>query len=743
MFRSCAFRSVASICLSMFVTATSASLSAESIPRVPYDLTAKHAPGFHFIGGGGRYPHGDCLHSCLTFRLDHYGWFPSKGFGVTLPPTSHQDERHIKTQALIAYLEDDATIDKTYNLASRGTVSRWDEPPVVRVMESASDLMAWDTMRAIQRINSALPNDWRIDFDPTPYPGLGQEPFRPNDGEIVIAFTKPSDRYGDPSGGQAKWWPAAGDPISAGYINVDPTYWTQYANVMVPNTSYGFNTGRNVGLATLIHELIHTLGRDHARQAAVMFKTIMREKFHPDFYYNSERAFWLLDMDALLAVYGWLDLGDRVEDVAGKLSGWQTEHPYMFNALTYKGLDEVHLDSSVSFGVVWNNGAAQPWVRGGGTLRFGKPTEIAIDTFLEGSEVDGLLTWRGELMGFTLDMRVVLGEARLDVDPRTLGAELKISNLRSWAWGVDPRDTDGDIWGDGDLFYTIGIRPDVNAFVEYEGDTGLVTGLLYDAHDGFGYLQGFGGVLEHENLVAAFGGICDAQSGFRSLLKVQNRQGMNVCHDFGIQEDNTKLVATERQVVESQEVQQVLQDQLAAYEAAYLELHQEIKEYMNRLASCEAWHLETEEQAAMAWAEAEKAAAAGLWGSCTISRASFGGNGGRPFVSAAPWQLSIWTGAWVDGIILNGQLHGRRGGWNEQTLKLQPGEYINRMVIGAGPLVDRLEFYTNYSQVISGGTSGQGGIPETFDNIRVLMIGGRSGAYLDRIEVLYCADYQP
>ena len=75
-------------------------------------------------------------------------------------------------------------------------------------------------------------------------------------------------------------------------------------------------------------------------------------------------------------------------------------------------------------------------------------------------------------------------------------------------------------------------------------------------------------------------------------------------------------------------------------------------------------------------------------------------------------------------------------------MKLQPGEYINRMVIGAGGYVDRLEFYTNLGQSISGGTGNQGGIPVSFDNIRVLVIGGSSDLYLDRIEVMYCADYQ-
>lgn len=502
----------------------------EQIDQVPYQRTAIHAPivpdGTHHIetviGGGGKYPlRWNCLHSCLTLRPDHYGDGHSKGFGVGHSTTSHLDERHVTTAGLIAYLEDDAT---------GGTVARWADPPTIRLTDSVADLMLIDTLRAVRRINSALPNDWRLDFDDLPYDDRGQELFRPADGEIVISFTKPSTRYGDPSGGAASWWRNDDGAIVAGHITVDPTYWTHYAEVKVPNSSVIHHTGRRIGRAVLIRELILTLGRKDAHY--VPFLTIMRRGINADLNYGSERAFWLLDRDALLAVYGWLGVGDTVDDIAVKLAGWEMEHPYMFNSLAYKDLDEIHLDSSVSFGVVMNNGAAQPWARG-------PRATVALADFLDeaGTELDGLLTWRGELMGFTPDMRVVTGDVRFDIDPHTIGARLEINNLHSWPWGVNPENTAGEIWGDGDLFYTIGMDAGESIFADWNGDTGLVTGSLFDASDGFGHLQGVGGVVEIVgNLTAAFGAICDAGSGFRFVSDVQmrnRRTGESVCYGFG------------------------------------------------------------------------------------------------------------------------------------------------------------------------------------------------------------------
>lgn len=154
---------------------------------------------------------------------------------------------------------------------------------------------------------------------------------------------------------------------------------------------------------------------------------------------------------------------------------------------------------------------------------------------------------------------------------------------------------------------------------------------------------------------------------------------------------------------------------------------------------------EAEERQAAAWEVAEREAAKMMRGVCTIARAEMGSNDGMPFPPTAPFHLSMRAGDWIDALILNGHQHGGDGGESGDVLTVLPGEFINRAVIGAGVYVDWLEFHTNLGRSISGGRgmSALSGTPLSLDNIRVLKIGGRSSVYLNRIEVMYCADYEP
>lgn len=139
---------------------------------------------------------------------------------------------------------------------------------------------------------------------------------------------------------------------------------------------------------------------------------------------------------------------------------------------------------------------------------------------------------------------------------------------------------------------------------------------------------------------------------------------------------------------------------------------------------------------------AEREADDVMKGTCELAHVTFGGNGGEPFLPVAPFELSMRADGWIDAVILNGRQYGGNGGGARDVLQFRPGEYVNRVVIGAGRFVDRLEFYTNLEQSISGGDGRQGGRPSGLDNVRVLRIGGRSGQYLDRHDVTYCADYR-
>ena len=124
------------------------------------------------------------------------------------------------------------------------------------------------------------------------------------------------------------------------------------------------------------------------------------------------------------------------------------------------------------------------------------------------------------------------------------------------------------------------------------------------------------------------------------------------------------------------------------------------------------------------------------FGCRSIRTVGFGGFGGGQFDSIEPRTLQLRSGDYVDAIVLNGVRHGGQGGQLSGSLQLEPGEFITSVVVRSGVYVDRLVFTTNHGRALIGG--GGGGARSTLDNIRVLKIGGRSGVYLDRIELTYC-----
>ena len=126
-------------------------------------------------------------------------------------------------------------------------------------------------------------------------------------------------------------------------------------------------------------------------------------------------------------------------------------------------------------------------------------------------------------------------------------------------------------------------------------------------------------------------------------------------------------------------------------------------------------------------------------GGCVPAQVRLGGEGGAPFTAMSVDTLRLRHGSFVDAIIIDGNQSGGNGGQPTGVLTLQPGEYINRVVVRHGAYVDRLEFYTSHGRALSGG--GTGGSETVLNNIRVLTLGGRSGAYLDQIQITFCANY--
>ena len=126
-------------------------------------------------------------------------------------------------------------------------------------------------------------------------------------------------------------------------------------------------------------------------------------------------------------------------------------------------------------------------------------------------------------------------------------------------------------------------------------------------------------------------------------------------------------------------------------------------------------------------------------GACEVAQVVLGGQGGNGFTAVAPKQIQLRTGALVDQIRLNGVAHGQNGGNPTSVLTLATEEYINRMFVRHGTLVDQIQIGTNRGRTLGGG--GNGGGATNLTNIRVLAIGGRSGKFLDQIQITYCKDY--
>lgn len=122
-----------------------------------------------------------------------------------------------------------------------------------------------------------------------------------------------------------------------------------------------------------------------------------------------------------------------------------------------------------------------------------------------------------------------------------------------------------------------------------------------------------------------------------------------------------------------------------------------------------------------------------------IKKASFGGNGGGAFEMQVVEKLSLRTGKYVDQIKINGKQHGGNGGGDRGEIVLSEDEFINKVEIRSGSLIDFVKLTTNKGRTIEGG--GSGGGAHTLENVRVLAIGGRSGSLIDSLTFFYIEDY--
>ena len=349
------------------------------------------------------------------------------------------------------------------------------DPPTVYVADGTPPALVDETVRAVQAINAALPQDWQLGFGPDPAPAGALELA---DGEILVRFARQED------------WPTdAMPPDGEGIGLADPKYSIEQTGdpaapyrieivagrVFVDHTQ----TSGLERLGVIAHELIHLLGRGHVdpiRFPGTITVAGGSEEL-------SDHILHPLDREALLAVYGHLEPGTVPGDFATELGDWAD------TSLHVRGAIDIG-EGEISFGAALRNGLAQPWASG--------PSPHA--ALADNAELAGSVSWSGRLLGLTPDAEAVAGAAGLSVDLATLTGSAEFTGLERWAAGAAPGALgSGTVWHDGDLSYTIEVRG--NTFVQTGGDDGTVTGAFFGpAH------EGMGGVLEREDLSAGFGG---------------------------------------------------------------------------------------------------------------------------------------------------------------------------------------------------------------------------------------------
>jgi hypothetical protein len=105
-----------------------------------------------------------------------------------------------------------------------------------------------------------------------------------------------------------------------------------------------------------------------------------------------------------------------------------------------------------------------------------------------------------------------------------------------------------------------------------------------------------------------------------------------------------------------------------------------------------------------------------------------------------PNAIGIRHGALVDALLLNDTRHGGQGGENPQIFSLDEDDYWTEIEVHSGADVDYLKFKSKRGVEFSGG--GGGGDPHRITGVRLLRVGGRSGAVLDNVKLEYVPNYE-
>ncbi len=371
---------------------------------------------------------------------------------------------------------DAATLNRLLTTDEHGgriSISRWGAtPPTVHVAAGTTGEQFEEVRIMVGLLNSALPRDWQLTLSVDRVDTTTMTD--PEEGRIVVEFTTsdtwPEIMPGDGSIGLALFIYNAGTPHT--YIG---------ARVFVDPVQ---NTTRSQRLMVLGHEMLHVLGREHVDPATfantLLHTTINTVPAVPGILPQ-------MDIEALLATYGFLTAGQDYTMVATALGPWETESAHF--AVEGSFASGAGL---LRFGAVERNGHVRPWAFGGPL----PDVPLASNALLSGSA-----TWTGRLAGLTPTSSAVAGAAEMTVELADLTGTLDFTGLEFWTPGSAPGAVgSGMQWGDGDLEY--GIQVTANTFARTSGDDGEVEGAFAGNEH-----EAMLGVLTRDDLSAGFGGI--------------------------------------------------------------------------------------------------------------------------------------------------------------------------------------------------------------------------------------------
>ena len=297
----------------------------------------------------------------------------------------------VGASALTSYMQEDI------GRFTRPALRRWETAPVVRYVEGATAAQIDELVRAVQLVNANLPRDFQLTVDTTPVSAAvdaaGVDHNTLATGQILAEFASQADwettNIEPGYYGYAWFWTAAGDAITTARIWIDDTR---------PHET----------LTTIMHELLHAMGRQHPDPArfpdtvmlAGVANAVEGYVMHP------------LDREALLAVRTVLEAGETAADIARDLGPWDDESMHVRGEI-----------GDLAFGASLRNGHARPWAA---------VPRPGID-LADNDQLSGDVTWEGRLLGLTPGGDSVAGATGMTIDLETLRGDLEFTRLESWA----------------------------------------------------------------------------------------------------------------------------------------------------------------------------------------------------------------------------------------------------------------------------------------------------------------------